>query len=122
ANVSHELKTPLTVLKGYVETLQDMLPPEPVVWQQALGQMEQQNERMESLINNLLWLANLEGTDSRLDQTAVPLVPLLEKIQRELTVMAEEKHQQLVLDTTGMPSSLVGHAIELESAFTNLIV
>jgi len=122
ANVSHELKTPLTVLKGYVETLQDMLPPEPAVWQQALGQMEQQSERMENLINNLLWLANLEGTDSRVDQTAVPLAPLLEKIQRELTVIAADRQQQLVLDTAGMPSSLVGHAIELESAFTNLIV
>lgn len=122
ANVSHELKTPLTVLKGYVETLQDVLPAEPAAWQRALSQMEQQSVRMETLINDLLWLAKLEGTVHGADHQPVPLAPLLASIQKELTLLAQSKQQQLQIDFTSLPSVLLGNAKELHSAFNNLLV
>lgn len=122
ANVSHELKTPLTVLKGYVETLQDVLPSEPPVWQQALGQMEQQSLRMEMLINDLLWLAKLEGTAFGADHRLVSLPALFQRLEAELALLAEKKQQQLVLDMTSFPSTIRGNEEELHSAFSNLLV
>src|SRR5699024_5273231 len=122
ANVSHELKTPLTVLKGYVETLQGMLPAEPAAWQQALGQMEQQSLRMEMLINDLLWLAKLEGSAHGADHQPVLLVPLLATIQEELALLAQSKKHSSFLLVCQVPSTLEGSHKELHSAFTNLIV
>jgi len=62
ANVSHELRTPLTVIAGYLETIlenRDQLSPR---WSRALLQMNQQAERMQHLLNDLLLLAQLEAT------------------------------------------------------------
>src|SRR5690606_8850496 len=65
ANVSHELKTPLTVFKGYLETLLDTTPDSEPALRKALEQMDGQSRRMERLINDLLWLAQLEGSEVR---------------------------------------------------------
>ena len=56
ANVSHEIRTPLTVLAGFVETLQT-LPLDDEERQRYLGLMEQQAQRMQTLVNDLLTLS-----------------------------------------------------------------
>ncbi len=60
ADVSHELRTPLTVISGYLEMLrEDANLPHDV--QKALGQIDQQSERMRHLVDHLLELSKLEG-------------------------------------------------------------
>ena len=61
ANVSHEIRTPLTVLNGFVETLQT-LDLDEVERTKYLGLMEQQTQRMKSLVSDLLILSRLEGS------------------------------------------------------------
>jgi two-component system phosphate regulon sensor histidine kinase PhoR len=61
ANVSHEIKTPLTVIRGVVETLQD-LPLDESQRQHYLGLMEAQATRMNTLVADLLTLSTLEGS------------------------------------------------------------
>lgn len=59
ANVSHELKTPLTVLQGYLEMMQGMAEPNsPNV--KAMDQMQQQTNRMRSMVEQLLVLSRIE--------------------------------------------------------------
>jgi two-component system, OmpR family, phosphate regulon sensor histidine kinase PhoR len=65
ANVSHEIRTPLTVLNGFVETLQT-LDLDEAERTKYLGLMEQQTQRMQSLVNDLLILSRLEGSPSPL--------------------------------------------------------
>ncbi len=62
ANVSHELRTPLTVVSGYLETLETMEDEIPATMlQRALGQMQVQSKRMQSLIDDITLLSKLES-------------------------------------------------------------
>lgn len=120
ANVSHELKTPLTVFKGYLETLLDTTPASQGALIKALQQMEGQSLRMERLINDLLWLARLEGTEVRQQHQPLNLANLCASIVADNSALAEECKQTLKLH---IPSELVlvADAEELRSAITNLL-
>ena len=61
ANVSHEIRTPLTVLNGFIETLV-ILPLTEVESKRVLTLMAQQSERMQTLVSDLLMLAQIEGS------------------------------------------------------------
>lgn len=61
ANVSHEIRTPLTVLSGFVETMMHLPLPEEDR-QRYLGLMNQQAQRMQTLVSDLLTLSRLEGS------------------------------------------------------------
>lgn len=121
ANVSHELKTPLTVFKGYLETLLDTVAPEKKAVYKALVQMSEQSERMELLINDLLLLAQLENTENPQPHACINLKPLLEELVAGLSMLSEEKEQSVTLN---IPHGLhvLGDAMELRSAFSNLLL
>lgn len=119
ANVSHELKTPLTVFKGYLELLEDQLANAPPGVGQALTHMGVQCERMEALVRDLLLLARLEGTGVKL-YANTNLTALLEHMQPIFAHQASGKRQKL--DWELQPGlRLDGVADELESAFGNLL-
>ena len=120
ANVSHELKTPLTVLKGYLETLTDSTPAEQTRTHRALSQMSQQSQRMDALVNDLLLLARLEGTDVDDNPDTVNLAEMLRRLRNDALVIAADKHQTIDVDV-GDNAALLGNPAELQSAFGNLI-
>ena len=120
ANVSHELKTPLTVLKGYLETLLDTVPDEQARLRRALTQMESQSNRMEALVTDLLLLSRLENTDADNDQQAVAVHGMLSRMRENALAMSADKHHQIEL-TVPEDARLVANPAELESAFGNLI-
>lgn len=122
ANVSHELKTPITVFKGAVELLQDAFAEpsqEAKPYKKLLNTMAQQSERMDSLVASLLLLASLEGVKEP-RKTLVNINELLEKIRATYDAKALQKQQRIEwqlepnLQLQGAPS-------ELESAFSNLL-
>ena len=118
-NVSHELKTPLTVLKGYVEILNDnqKLPKQ---FKKPLEQMNLQGIRMQLIVNDLLYLARLENTDSRGVDELVDVTTLVNAIIESLQPISEEKQHHIELDLD--PDLLIkGTQTELHSAFSNLI-
>ncbi|MCH8542112.1 MAG: phosphate regulon sensor histidine kinase PhoR [Alcanivorax sp.] len=119
-NVSHELKTPLTVLKGYLETLMDSVPAEQKRIHRALLQMNQQSQRMEALINDLLLLARLEGTEPDLDTERLALAPMLRRLRQDGLAMATDKQQEIQLEVAP-GAALLGNPAELHSAFANLV-
>jgi len=119
ANVSHELRTPLTVIRGYVETL-GMAPDLNDTFRRALAQMEQQSQRMTSLINDLLALSKLETDDREVAHAAVPLQPLLEMICSDARAFSGEKNHKISVNCPE-PLSVIGNDKELQSAFSNLV-
>ncbi|HHG73708.1 MAG TPA: GHKL domain-containing protein [Persephonella sp.] len=89
SNVSHELKTPITVLKGVIETLENEDDPE--VIKGFLNKAKKRIHQMDSLINDLLILAKLESKEEKIQKKKVKLKGLVNQIIDDLQHIASEK-------------------------------
>lgn len=120
ANASHELKTPLTVIKGYLETLDMFKDSLPGSMQRGIVSMSEQSERMEQLIEDLLLLSRLETNDKRKTDQWHPVSKLIQAIQEAITPILTENHTFSASAEQG--TFLYGSYNELYSAFSNLVV
>ena len=125
ANVSHEIRTPLTVLAGFVETLQS-LPLAPAQQQEYLSLMSVQAGRMQTLVNDLLTLSQLEGSPPPNANELVPLAPLMAQVQAEASALSSLQGGQETpahsLVFAPVPEwTLSGARSELYSAVANLV-
>lgn len=119
ANVSHELKTPLTVTLGFIETAADALGnASPDELAHYLRMAAEQASRMQNLIEDLLMLSSLE-TDSPPTDEDVHLDVLLAGVCEEAKMLSAGR-QNISLTLSGL-SRLVGSSRELHSVFSNLV-
>ena len=119
ANVSHELRTPLTVISGYLGT---MLSAEGSIdkrFHKPLQQMEQQAQRMENLLKDLLWLSRLENIEPVEKSEMVDVSGLLQELQAELQSSYPDREIELLLETK---HKVAGDHRELYSAVSNLVI
>jgi two-component system phosphate regulon sensor histidine kinase PhoR len=120
ANVSHELKTPITVLAGFVETLGDStIETTAAQRKRYLGLMAEQSTRMQQLIEDLLTLSALESSPAPEDEQPIAVRPLLEQLADEARALSAGRHAIAVRVEAG--GHLVGSRRELHSAFSNLV-
>jgi two-component system phosphate regulon sensor histidine kinase PhoR len=120
ANVSHELKTPVTVLAGFVETLaDDSLPMSPAQRNRYLALMAEQARRMQRLVEDLLTLSALESSAAPAEEEPIEMRPFVERLAEEARALSGGRHRI----ETAVPSDerLLGNAAELHSAFSNLV-
>ena len=118
ANVSHELKTPLTVLNGFLETLAD-LKLESKQRQRYIALMSEQAQNMQGLIGDLLTLSTLESEHSSLQESEFAIGPLLAEILAEAKALSAGRHE--VTLEIEQPADVIGSRDELKSAFGNLV-
>jgi two-component system phosphate regulon sensor histidine kinase PhoR len=118
ANVSHELKTPLTVVTGFLETLQE-LELDPRQRARYLELMAEQARSMQRLVDDLLTLSALESEQNPLAEAAFDVVPLLLEASAGAKALSVGRHT-IGLDL-GEPAVVVGNRDELASAFGNLV-
>lgn len=118
ANVSHEIRTPLTVLSGFIETLHS-LPLTAVERDRVLVLMNQQTQRMQTLVADLLTLAQLEGSPRPASDRWVSLDNLLVRIAADAEVLSAGRHQLNLKPDSGV--ELAGIESELLSAIANLV-
>lgn len=95
ANVSHELKTPLTSIRGFSETLLDGAKEVPELRDQFLDIIQKEATRMQMLVEDLLELSRLEREDFHLEFTPVQLNQLVEEVCLVLSQKADRKSIQL---------------------------
>ncbi len=95
ANVSHELKTPLTSIRGFSETLLDGAKEVPELRDQFLDIIQKEATRMQMLVEDLLELSRLEREDFHLEFVPVELNQLVEEVTLVLSQKAERKSIQL---------------------------
>ncbi|GAB1265620.1 phosphate regulon sensor histidine kinase PhoR [Aurantivibrio infirmus] len=120
ANVSHEMRTPLTVIKGYVETLADHAGEVAPTWEKPIVQIQQQTDRMNLLVNDLITLSRLETEDTQGNQTTVNLAQLVNAVKSEAEVVGKHKYQ---VSADCDPKILMkGNQKELHSAVSNLVI
>lgn len=121
ANVSHELKTPLTVLTGYLETFADSEDPGLKKWRRSIELMEQQSERMTNIVNDLLFLSRLETKRLTVNQ-AVDVPELIDAIRVEAQALSRRAPKPHHITVDADPTLwLYGDESELRSALANLV-
>jgi two-component system phosphate regulon sensor histidine kinase PhoR len=118
ANVSHEMRTPLTVLAGFVETL-SVLPLTDVERRRVLKLMGQQTSRMQALLTDLLALAQLEGSPRPSADQWTAVEPLMKQVRADGEALSAGRHDlHFHLEQVG---EIAGSSSELLSAVGNLV-
>ncbi len=118
ANVSHELKTPLTVLSGFLETLAD-LRVDARQQQRYIALMQEQAQNMQRLVDDLLTLSALESEHSVLQEAEFAIVPLLLQVSADAKALSAGRHE-ITLNIREQ-ANVLGSRDELGSAFGNLV-
>jgi two-component system, OmpR family, phosphate regulon sensor histidine kinase PhoR len=118
ANVSHEMRTPITVLMGFLETVQT-LDLKKDQQDQYFELMMAQAQRMKSLVEDLLTLANLESNTLPASSTIVKVETLMALLKNDAEALSQGKHA--INFELLSPMNLLGEEREIQSAFSNLV-
>ncbi len=118
ANVSHELKTPLTVLAGFLETVRE-LDLNQDDRDKYLEMMSVQTGRMKTLVEDLLTLAKLEGNPEPPVSQVVNMPNMLSRLKLDAEGLSQGQHQINFQSQTD--KNILGDDMELYSAFGNLV-
>ena len=120
ANVSHEMRTPLTVIQGYLEILQDEVIDSFPQFQSFFEQMQQQMTRLENLLQDLLLLSRIQKGKLKSQELSIVNVPeILNELLKSANGLSQGKH----IFELDINESLYmkGQEQELRSCFENLI-
>lgn len=118
-DVSHELKTPLTVIKGEIEVSLRKLR-EPQVYQKSMQVILEQSEQMEKMVTQLLLLTKYTKENIHLSFESCSLDALLIATIDKFEVALKEKNLKLHIDTIE-PITIEANPVLIESIFANLI-
>jgi two-component system phosphate regulon sensor histidine kinase PhoR len=121
SNVSHELKTPLTAIQAYTETLLDGALDEPEHRVRFVERIAEQANRLHALIQDLLRLARIESGENVFDVRAVLLKPIVEACLEEHSAVAESKSQRLFAEPAADEISVMADEEGLHTILSNLI-
>jgi signal transduction histidine kinase len=119
--VSHEFRTPLTSIVGYVELLEET--PEGITEEeraQFLGVVKRNSERLRRLVDDLLFISKVQGGSFALTPRELDLDELASHAIDAVRPAAEENGLSLVLDTDGV-SQFYGDPDRLAQLFDNLL-
>jgi two-component system, OmpR family, phosphate regulon sensor histidine kinase PhoR len=116
ANASHELRSPLTVISGYIDALaEDSQAPE--AWRAPVTEMQRQAERMTRILRDLIELTRLESSDASAPRDFVDVIAMLTPIVAEFRGRGGP---QVKLEAA-TDAALLGRESELHSIFYNLV-
>jgi two-component system, OmpR family, phosphate regulon sensor histidine kinase PhoR len=118
ANASHELRSPLTVISGYLETLTQDTDVDPAL-AGPLQEMRRQAQRMTSIVQDLIELSRLESSDGNAVGQPINVVALMAQLRQD--VLARPQHPAQVQVRADSHAMLLGEDIQMHSAFANLV-
>jgi two-component system phosphate regulon sensor histidine kinase PhoR len=121
ANASHELKTPLASISGFIETLQGHAKNDPEASARFLAIMARQTERMKRLVDDLLSLNRIEINEHVRPREQVDLGGLVWEVASALTPLAEAEGSTIVVEAPREGPVVLGSRDELQQVFVNLI-
>lgn len=121
ANVSHELKTPLTSINGFLETLIDGAVEDKKTAQHFLEIMKTETDRLMKLIDDLLKLSKLEYKRMVLDKTLINMTEIIKQVSLIFNSRAEEKGIKLTVDVCDNLPPVEGERDLLMQVMVNLV-
>lgn len=121
ANVSHELKTPLTTIKGFVETLnaEDLKDKEKT--KKFLEIIQKHTVRLENLVNDLLSLSSLESKDVKLNREKLQLSQLMDSVINFCRERGDNHARNITSDIEGGLPAILADRSKIEQVFINLL-
>jgi two-component system, OmpR family, phosphate regulon sensor histidine kinase PhoR len=120
-NVSHELKTPLFNIQGYVSTLLDGGLEDPSVNREYLKRTEKSIERLVKILEDLDEISQLESGQMKLKITRFDVVSLTREVTEMLEMKAHRHEIQIVLNDPGKPVMVEGDKDKVRQVLTNII-
>lgn len=122
ANVSHELKTPLTAIRGFAETLLGGALNDKKTSEEFLTIILEETERLQKLVNDLLELAKIEHQqDLKLDFKEVDLQDVIRSAIKKMSIKAKEKGIELREELTDEDSRIMADQEKLMQVLINLL-
>ncbi len=118
ANASHELRSPLTVISGYLDALADDEKLD-ATWNSPVQEMRRQAERMGTIINDLLELSKLESGDRRAPDQPIDIGGLFALLRHEISTL--DHCPQTINLTLDSEDQLLGAEREIHSVVANLL-
>jgi len=120
ANMSHDLRTPLTLIRGYAESLRDLERTPPEVRRRQLDSIVSESERLARLVDDLLDLSRMQSEAPRPDFAAVRLDRLAAQVADRFRDQADALGMRLAVDA-GEPCTVRADAARLEQVLYNLV-
>ena len=121
ANASHELRTPISVLLGCIETLRGPAREDKAAFDRFLEMMGTQTERMSRLVNDLLSLSKIELNEHLPPSSTVSLSSVIPPVVDALQFAARSRRIALSIDGDTAEAEVIGERDELTQLFQNLI-
>ncbi|MGL5330805.1 MAG: HAMP domain-containing sensor histidine kinase [Peptostreptococcaceae bacterium] len=120
ANVTHELKTPLTSISGFVETLRINENIDPQTRNRFLGIIESESDRLKRLIDDILFLSSIENTESRISEK-INLYETFNEVKDMLMYIAKSKHINFKYEFLDESLYVISNRDYIKQIFLNLI-
>jgi two-component system phosphate regulon sensor histidine kinase PhoR len=117
ANASHELRSPLTVINGYLDVLADD-ESKPAAWDKPVAQMRAQAARMRQILGELLELSRLESAGSAKTNQTVDVLQLIDDTRKALG--GHSNVAEVIVDASAN-AKLYGNNAEIETVIVNLL-
>jgi two-component system phosphate regulon sensor histidine kinase PhoR len=121
ANASHEFRTPLASVTGFIDTLRGPARDDAAMREKFLNIMSEQARRMSRLIDDLLSLSRVEMNVHLMPETVVDLAPLVAHVRDSLSPLAREREVEIVLDAPPAGIKVRGERDDLIRLIENLV-
>ena len=121
ANVTHELKTPLTSIQGFAQAIKDGAASEPEAIKRSATIIYDEATRMNRMVGELLDLARIESGQIVMRRESVQLSPVLHGVIEKLALRAQESSLNLINDVPHDLPTITGDGDRLAQVFSNLI-
>lgn len=125
ANVSHELRSPLTSLAGFIETILSNDIKDPETTRRFFNIMDEEAKRMSRLIDDLLSLSRVEVDEHIIPTETVPLIEVVQTVISSLEDRAHRRGMIINIDDKRVQKTastvMFGHADEINEVFHNLV-
>lgn len=119
SNASHELKTPLTSVRGYIELMESGIVTDEAQKEEFFRRIKKETQNMTNLINDILMISRLETKEAKVSFSEVRMYPLLQDVLTSFETMAEEMNIKIELDC--QPVCVWGNLQQMQELLNNLV-
>lgn len=120
ANASHELKTPITSIRGYIELIENGMATDEKMYSEFMFRIKKEAQNMAGLINDILMVSRLETKDAKVAITDIRVCPLINELIASLKPLAAE--YDVTIEMSCRPITIKANHGQMKELLNNLII